>query len=512
MTVSSNRCWMVWRKPRDMQRGTPSFAGFCFDNRYARLPELFYHKQEPLPVTAPQLIQLNEKLAAELGLDASALRQKAGITVLAGNRVPEGAEPLAMAYAGHQFGHFVPQLGDGRALLVGQHRAPDGRLVDVHLKGVGQTPFSRRGDGRSAIGPVIREYIVSEAMHALGIATTRSLAAIATGEDVYRERPLPGGILTRVAQSHVRVGTFEYFAARGDKEGLKALADECIAVLYPDAATAPSPYLALLEQVVARQATLVAKWMGVGFIHGVMNTDNMAISGETIDYGPCAFMDQFASNRTFSSIDSQGRYAYDNQPRIAQWNLARLAETLLPLLEMDTETAIAEAGAGVHAFQAQFKREWLAVMRHKLGLQTEQESDLELIESLLELMQAQEADFTLTFRALCHAQSDATDFLTLLNKQEAAKNWLTHWQKRLATEPTSTDEPYACMQAANPVYIPRNHQIEQAIREAVEQQGYTKMAELLEVLSEPFTEREAYAAYALPPTPQERVYQTFCGT
>src|SRR5579863_4111246 len=379
---------------------------FPFQNTYAALPDGFFARVEPTPVAAPRLIKLNRPLAVQLGLDADRLESPEGAEILAGKRVPNGAEPIAMAYAGHQFGHFVPQLGDGRAILLGEVIDADGVRRDIQLKGSGPTPFSRRGDGRAALGPVLREYIVSEAMAALGIPTTRSLAATITGESVMRETVLPGAVLTRVASSHIRVGTFQYFAARGDTEGVKRLADHAIARHYPNAARAEHPYRALLEGVIARQADLVARWLHVGFIHGVMNTDNTSISGETIDYGPCAFMDDYDPAAVFSSIDEQGRYAYANQPRIALWNLTRLAECLLPLFCDDQDKAIEQAQSILGEFAPQFTTAYQGGLRQKIGLASERDGDEALVQDLLGAM-ANQADFTLTFRALSEAALDA---------------------------------------------------------------------------------------------------------
>src|SRR6266704_6835696 len=379
---------------------------FPFENTYAALPANFFARVAPTPVAAPRLIKLNRPLAVHLGLDPDLLSTPEGAEILAGKRVPDGADPIAMAYAGHQFGHFVPQLGDGRAILLGEVIDRDGVRRDIQLKGSGPTPFSRRGDGRAALGPVLREYIVSEAMAALGIPTTRALAAVVTGENVMRETPLPGAVLTRVASSHIRVGTFQYFAARNDTEGVRRLADHVIGRHYPQAANADRPYHALLEAVIARQADLVARWLLVGFIHGVMNTDNTSISGETIDYGPCAFMDHDDPAQVFSSIDEMGRYAYANQPRIALWNLTRLAECLLPLLSDSQENAIAEAQGLLGAFPQKFNAAYQAGLRRRLGLSTARDGDPALAHDLLDAMAKNQADFTLTFRRLSDAALD----------------------------------------------------------------------------------------------------------
>ena len=379
---------------------------FPFENTYARLPDRFYARVAPTPVQAPRLIRLNTQLALDLGLDPNWLAGPQGLEVLAGRLVPDSAEPIAMAYAGHQFGHFVPQLGDGRAILLGEIVDRQGVRRDVQLKGSGPTPFSRRGDGRAALGPVLREYIVSEAMTALGIPSTRSLAAVMSGETVARETPLPGAVLTRVAASHIRVGTFQFFAARRDLDGLRLLADHVIARHYPEAGRADRPYLALLELVTARQAELIARWLLVGFIHGVMNTDNMSIAGETIDYGPCAFMDEYDPGKVFSSIDRQGRYAYGNQPQIATWNLSRFAETLLPLIDDDQQQAVQRAEDVLKGFSARFDAAYLTGMRHKLGLSTVEDDDLKLVDEFLSLLAADGADFTLAFRRLSDAAGE----------------------------------------------------------------------------------------------------------
>lgn len=398
----------------------PEHADFAiaFDNSYGRLPERFFARLPPTPVAAPRLIKLNIELARRLALDPDALASPQGVAYLAGNKVPDNADPLAMAYAGHQFGGFVPQLGDGRALLIGEVVDRDGARFDIQLKGSGPTPFSRRGDGRAALGPVLREYILSEAMAALGVPTTRSLAAVATGETVWRETPLPGAVLTRIASSHIRIGTFQYFAARGDEEGVRCLADYVIARHYPEAREAANPYLALFERIVSRQAELIAKWLLVGFIHGVMNTDNMSVAGETIDYGPCAFIDEYHPAKVFSSIDETGRYAYGNQPRIAQWNLARLAETLLPLLAEEQDAAIKDAQDALSGFAAQFEAAYAAGLRRKLGLLRPQPDDIALAQDLLDRMARHAADFTLTFRRLCDAAADRdadTELRSLFN-------------------------------------------------------------------------------------------------
>jgi uncharacterized protein YdiU (UPF0061 family) len=488
---------------------------FTFDNSYARLPEKFYARLAPTAVSSPRLIRLNEKLASELGLDAEKLASPEGVQFLAGNRVPQGSEPIAMAYAGHQFGGFAPQLGDGRAILLGEIIDSDGVRRDIQLKGAGPTPFSRRGDGRAALGPVLREYIVSEAMSALGIPTTRALAAVTTGETVLRERPLPGAVLTRVASSHIRVGTFEFFASRGDVEATRRLADYTIARHYPECGGAPNPYRALLDAVICRQAELVAKWLLVGFIHGVMNTDNMSIAGETIDYGPCAFMDGFHPAMVYSSIDEMGRYAYGNQPRIAQWNLARLAEALLPLLDEDKDAAIKEAQGAIDAFTPRFEAAYTPGIRRKLGLFQARTEDLSLAQDLLQRMARNDADFTLTFRGLseiaAHPKGDAP-VRGQFADPTVFDEWAAKWHQRLAEEGGDEGERRAAMRAANPLFIPRNHLVEEAISAAVDKEDFSPFESLLTVLATPYDEQPAFGRYGEPPRPDQIVHQTFCGT
>ena len=488
---------------------------FPFQNTYAALPANFFARVAPTPVAAPRLIKLNRPLAAHLGLDPDLLSSPEGAEILAGKTVPAGAEPIAMAYAGHQFGQFVPQLGDGRAILLGEVIDKDGVRRDIQLKGSGPTPFSRRGDGRAALGPVLREYIVSEAMFALGIPTTRSLAAVITGESVMRETMLPGAVLTRVAASHVRVGTFQYFAARGDTEGVRRLADHAIARHYPQAANAARPYHALLEGVVARQADLVARWLLVGFIHGVMNTDNTSISGETIDYGPCAFMDHYDPAQVFSSIDEMGRYAYANQPRIALWNLTRLAECLLPLFSDDQEKAIAQAQEILGEFVEKFTAAYQAGLRNKIGLFTMRDGDEALVQDLLDAMARNQADFTLSFRRLCEAALDPANdagVRALFAEPPAYDEWAARWRQRASEEPQSPAERQAAMLSVNPAFIPRNHRVEAVIQAAMLNDDYAPFEELLAVLSKPYQDQPQFADYAEPPQPDQRVLQTFCGT
>jgi uncharacterized protein YdiU (UPF0061 family) len=488
---------------------------FPFDNSYARLPDRFFARLAPTPVAEPRLIKLNEKLARHLGLDPEKLASPEGVAMLAGNVVPASSEPLAMAYAGHQFGGFVPQLGDGRAILLGEVIDREGARRDIQLKGAGPTPFSRRGDGRAALGPVLREYIVSEAMAALGIPTTRALAAVATGESVWREAPLPGAVFARVASSHIRIGTFQFFAARGDVDGIRVLVDHAIGRHCPEAAGAPNPALALLESVIARQADLVVKWLLVGFIHGVMNTDNMTISGETIDYGPCAFMDAYDPATVYSSIDSGGRYAYGNQPSIALWNLTRLAETLLPLLAEDENAAVEIAQPALSAFAPRFQAAYAAGLSRKLGLPHSEPDDFALAQDLLQRMTANGADFTLTFRRLSEAVADpAADasVRSLFANPEFFDEWAAKWRARLLLDGNDPAAQQAVMRAANPAFIPRNHRVEETIVSAVERDDFTPFETLIAVLSRPYNDQPEFAPYADPPLPDQIVHQTFCGT
>ncbi len=488
---------------------------FPFQNSYAALPANFFARVAPTPVASPRLIKLNRPLARQLGLDPDLLETPEGAEILSGKTLPGGADPIAMAYAGHQFGHFVPQLGDGRAILLGEVIDKDGVRRDIQLKGSGPTPFSRRGDGRAALGPVLREYVVSEAMAALGIPTTRSLAATITGELVMRETALPGAVLTRVASSHIRVGTFQYFAARGDVEALKSLADHVIARHYPELSANANPYQGLLSAVIGRQARLVARWLLVGFIHGVMNTDNTSISGETIDYGPCAFMDAYDPAQVFSSIDELGRYAYANQPRIALWNLTRLAECLLPLFSDDKDKAVEEAQSLLLAFGEEFNIAYKAGLRAKLGLFTEREDDQALAQALLDEMANGAADFTLTFRRLSEAAGDPAadqEVRQLFTEPQAYDAWAERWRMRIGLEPQSPAERQEAMRAVNPAFIPRNHRVEAVIRAAVDRDDYSPFEELLTVLSKPYEDQPEFAAYTEPPRPEERVCQTFCGT
>jgi uncharacterized protein YdiU (UPF0061 family) len=487
-----------------------------FDNTYAGLGTDFYVRTMPSPVANPALIVFNQSLGEALGLSETCLNPPEGITIFAGNRVPGGATPLAMAYAGHQFGNFVPQLGDGRALLLGQIIDPEGVHHDIHLKGSGRTVFSRGGDGRAALGPVLREYLVSEAMAELGVPSTRALAAVTTGEQVARQELRPGGIITRTARSFVRVGTFEFFASRNDQAAVTRLADYVIAAHYPRCRDTANPYLALLEEVIQRQAALIAQWMQFGFIHGVMNTDNMSIAGETIDYGPCAFMDHYAHDQVYSSIDRFGRYAYNNQPSIGLWNLTRLAETLLPLLADNPQAAVEAAQAALQAYTGLYTGYWLDGMRRKTGLQTDDDHDKALIEALLDTMAANRADFTLTFYFLSTLQLDSTEqdgtVRTLFSDPEAFDRWARQWRDRLRREGSVDATRQLQMQAANPVYIPRNHRIEAAIRAAEDHGDFSVFHHLHTVLQNPWQRQPGRDAYMRPPEPDEIVQQTFCGT
>ena len=481
-------------------------AGWRLEHTYTELPALFHAQAEPTRVAAPRLVAFNRPLAARLGLDADALAGPEGAALFAGNALPDGARPIAQAYAGHQFGHFTT-LGDGRAILLGEQVTPTGERVDIQLKGAGRTRYSRGGDGRAALGPMLREYIISEAVHALGIPTTRSLAVAMTGEPVYRETVLEGAVLTRVAASHIRVGTMEWAAAHRDSHALRAIADYTRARHYPELVDAIEPYAALFEAIVERQAALVARWQLVGFIHGVMNTDNTALSGETIDYGPCAFMDTYDAKTVFSSIDHGGRYAYGNQPPIAQWNLARLAEAMLPLFGDDIDRGVERATAALERFAERFEQHWLSGMRSKLGLFTDEPDDAALVADLLDWMQRGEADFTNTFRTL----SDAAGVDDMANADPDFKAWQSRWQSRRARQPQSHADADDLMRRHNPAFIPRNHKVEEALEAAIAGHDFAVMERLLDVLRRPYD----YAA-DLPdfskPAQREGRYLTFCGT
>jgi uncharacterized protein YdiU (UPF0061 family) len=481
-------------------------VGWRFENTYSRLPEAFFSPAHPAAVRAPKITILNHNLAGELGLCFHVMAPEAQAALFTGQALPAGSQPIAQAYAGHQFGGFT-MLGDGRAILLGEHRTPSGTLVDIQFKGSGPTRYSRNGDGRAAIGPMLREYIISEAMAALGIPTTRSLAVATTGETVYRERPLKGAVLTRVAASHIRVGTFQYLAARKDEANLRVLSDYAIARHYPELTHAPRKYLDFFRAVSDRQASLIARWQLAGFVHGVMNTDNMAISGETIDYGPCAFMDAYDPKTVFSSIDHDGRYAYGNQPYIAQWNLVRFAETLLPLIDADQDKAIARAKEVIEDFPAVYEGHWLAGMRKKLGLGSAEDGDKELVQSLRDWMEKSNADFTNTFRDL------SADALPHADRYEDAefRAWHTRWQDRLSREGRSPAAVSADMRSVNPAVIPRNHRVEDALAAASDRDDLEPLGELLAVLASPFELSPGMSRYA-EPQPAGCGYRTFCGT
>jgi len=476
-------------------------AGFRFDNTYTRLPGVFFSRVAAEKVRAPEVVAFNPSLAREMGLDAVALDSPLGAGFFSGNAVPPGAEPIAQAYAGHQFGHFTV-LGDGRALLLGEHVGPGGLRRDVQLKGSGRTPYSRRGDGRAALGPMLREHIMGEAMHALGIPTTRSLAVAATGEVVERDEPLPGAVLVRVAASHIRVGTFEFASLTRDVGNLRALVDYTVQRHFPECAGAACPALAMLGEAVRRQAALVAKWMGIGFIHGVMNTDNMALSGETIDYGPCAFLDTYDPEAAFSSIDRHGRYAYGNQPSIAHWNLARLAEALLPLFDDNDEKAVEIAKDALGIFPEEFRARWLGVMGAKLGLAEPRAGDEKLIGDFLEWMHRGEVDFTNGFRSLDPAAEAAPAGLG---------DWRARWLARIAGQSGGVERARGLMRGANPFVIPRNHRVEEALAAAA-RGDFSVMGELMEVLADPFSETEKSRAHSVPPPDGGKGHRTFCGT
>jgi uncharacterized protein YdiU (UPF0061 family) len=487
----------------------------AFDNSYARLPDRFYARVAPTKVGDPRVVKVNRPLAELLGASPDELASRAGAALLVGNEIPSGAEPLALAYAGHQFGGFVAQLGDGRAILLGEVVGSDGRRRDIQLKGAGRTPFSRGGDGRAALGPVLREYLVSEAMAALGIPTTRALAVATTGERVVRDESLPGAILTRVAASHLRVGTFEFFAARDDREALVALTAHALARHYPAAVGSGNDALALLDCVLAAQASLVARWLGVGFVHGVMNTDNTAISGETLDYGPCAFLDEYDPNKKFSSIDHGGRYAFSNQPRIAEWNMARLAEALLGLLADDEEEAIRVAKERLGRFRVLFEAAHLQILRAKLGLAREEPDDRVLADDLLGRLAENHVDFTSFFRRLGASAADPSadaGILPLFDAPDAFATWAETWRRRLSVETLSPAARAAAMGRANPAFIPRNHRVEEAIEAAVRRDDFGPFERLADVLTHPYDDLPEHADLAAPPGPEWRSYRTFCGT
>jgi serine/tyrosine/threonine adenylyltransferase len=487
-----------------------SAAGWRLENSYARLPEVLHARAAPVPVARPEMVLFNEKLAVELGLDPGALAEESGAEIFAGNRLPDGAKPIAQAYAGHQFGHFT-NLGDGRAVLLGEQITPQGARLDIQLKGSGRTPYSRRGDGRAALGPMLREYIVSEAMHALGIPTTRSLAVVTTGQEIAREELLPGVVLTRVAASHIRVGTFEYANATGDGAALEALTRYTLQRHYAELCGADNAALALFEGVLERQARLIAQWVCVGFVHGVMNTDNMALSGETIDYGPCAFIDIHDPATVFSSIDRNGRYAYGNQPDIGHWNLARLAEALLPLIDKDKDKAVARAEGALGKFPARFRAHYTAGLRAKLGLLTAEDGDFALAQEFLDGMKTAEADFTLSFAALTGAVESGRLSGPLFSGGAPLRTWHQRWRARLEREQKVPSEVVAAMRRANPVLIPRNYRVEEALAAAVAG-DLSVLHRLLDTLRAPFAETPANQPYRAAPPPTGQLYRTFCGT
>jgi len=483
-----------------------------FNNSYVELPGRFYSRQLPSPVAKPHLIRVNHDLAHKLNIDPDWIDSTDAISTFAGNHVPEGADPIATVYAGHQFGSWNPQLGDGRAVLLGEVIGTDGQRYDIQLKGSGQTPYSRMGDGRAPLGPVLREYIVSEAMAALGIATSRSLAAVTTGEPVFREESLPGAVLVRVASSHIRIGTVQFFSAQNDVEGLRLLIDHVITRHYPEVQEADNPTLALLDKVMQRQAELIASWQMVGFIHGVMNTDNMLLSGETIDYGPCAFMDTYDPETVFSSIDHGGRYAYQNQPGIAHWNLACLAQALVPLLATSEEEAVEIAKQALDRFPAYFLAANLTGLRGKLGLTSEQEADETLAKDFLELLKEHQLDFTLAFRRLSELAGDEVEYSvkSLVGFPSTFDDWLSRWQKRCSEEQQVSRQ--ANMLVTNPAIIPRNHLIEAAIVAATNDDNFDPFHQLVDHLSSPFDLSGVDLDYAKRPRPEQVVRQTFCGT
>lgn len=485
---------------------------FALDNTYASLPRQFHTVLNPVPVKSPKLVKLNIALAAELGIDADFLGSDHGIAILAGNKVAAGSTPIAMAYGGHQFGNWAGRLGDGRAILLGEVISKNAVRYDIQLKGSGPTPYSRGGDGRAWIGPVLREYVISEAMAALGIPTTRALAAVTTGEIVIREERHPGAILTRVSKGHVRIGTFEYFASNNDSSSIKLLADYVIARHYPDIASANNPYLALLERIIKGQAELVAQWMGVGFIHGVMNTDNMSVFGETIDYGPCAFMDGYDPNTVYSFIDQNGRYAYKNQPSIASWNLTSLASTMLELIDIDQDIAIEKAQNAINGFSEIFTNAWTSVFCKKIGIRNHKPNDGALVREFMDILAATKADFTLSFRRLGNElQGDNAPLAEINGESTEFSKWLEKWKHRLAEEKATTTQIQSMMNRVNPMFIPRNHRVEQMIAAALNDE-YGEFEKMLKILSSPYEEQPENAKYQLPPTSDEVVRNTFCGT
>lgn len=487
-----------------------------FDNTYSRLSGDFFSRQKPDRVSSPALIKVNRALAQKLGIDPDWLQSDQGVAFVAGNYLPDGTDPIATVYAGHQFGGFSPRLGDGRAILLGEIVASNGQRYDIQLKGSGRTPYSRGGDGRAPLGPVLREYVVSEAMAALGVPTTRALAAVTTGDLVMRETPLPGAVLARVAKSHLRIGTLQYFAARNDLKSLQVLVNYVIRRHYPEAAGSENPVLAMLNGVIRKQAGLIAQWQALGFIHGVMNTDNMLLSGETIDYGPCAFLDEFEPDKTFSSIDQGGRYAYANQPRIAHWNLSVLAQLLLPLINSNPEEALVAAQAAIDTFPEQYQSAYFTRMRARLGFLTQMGEDAKLIQDLLILMQKEQADYTLTFRLLSDLASPegagAQGVSELIELPESFSEWLERWKVRISNENTDPVAIQTLMYASNPAFIPRNHLLEEVIVAATTDSDFKPFERLVDALSQPFDYQRDLKRYALPPREDQVVRQTFCGT
>ncbi|WP_346915121.1 protein adenylyltransferase SelO [Clostridium sp.] len=482
-------------------------TGFNLENSYAGLPKIFFNTQRPNHVPSPKLVTLNYPLIKSLGLNAQALQSTDGVDILAGNKIPEGAVPIAEAYAGHQFGHFT-MLGDGRAVLIGEHITPLGERFDIQLKGSGRTPYSRGGDGKASLGPMLREYIISEAMYGLGIPTTRSLAVVSTGADVIREQVLPGAILARIARSHIRVGTFQFIANWGTTEEVKALADYTLNRHFKKEEYEGNPYLYLLNEVIRSQAELISKWQLIGFIHGVMNTDNMAIGGETIDYGPCAFMDVYDPSTVFSSIDTGGRYAYGNQPKIGAWNLARFAETLLPLLDENVDRVVETAQGAISKYNDLYNEYWYTGMRAKLGIFNAEEDDEKLIQSSLNMMKRFKADYTNTFRNLTLGNlSDMEMF-----ESEEFKKWYELWQERLTRQGKSKEDIKQLMEKSNPVVIPRNHRVEEALETAVKNNDYSVMQSLLDALKNPYDYSNINEYYSEPPKTTSCPYKTYCGT
>lgn len=487
-----------------------------FDNSYSRLPADFFSRQKPDSVSGPVLIKANHCLARNLGIDPDWLESEQGVAFVAGNYLPQGADPIAAVYAGHQFGGFSPRLGDGRAVLIGEILAADGQRYDLQLKGSGRTAYSRGGDGRAPLGPVLREYVLSEAMAVLGVPTTRALAAVLSGDLVMRETPLPGAVLARVAKSHLRIGTIQYFAARNDLKSLKVLVDYVIKRHYPESASSASPVLAMLNGIIQKQAELIAQWQALGFIHGVMNTDNMLLSGETIDYGPCAFLDEFEPGKTFSSIDHGGRYAYSNQPQIAHWNLRVLAQSLLPLINDNQDQALAEAQAAIDAFPSQYQSAYLDRMRAKLGLSDADGAAVELIQDLLKLMQEEQTDYTLTFRVLgdLAGPDNAAEqgVHELIELPARFSGWIKRWKSQIADAKQNPSDIQSLMYRNNPAFIPRNHLLEEVISAATKEMNFEPFETLMDVLNRPFSYCNSLRRFARPPHADQVVKQTFCGT